>query len=466
MRRSRHLYVTLALVIDTLLITAAWLLAYVVRFHLGLPHAADASTALMPFVKILPIVCVCDLVALGILGLYRPPRTRSVFRLAGQLVRAAAIGWLLTLSALYTYRASDYSRGLLMIFLFLNPVALMGSRWILRTVMRAVHRRGWGVKRAAIIGTGRLAQKVLHGIHADPVVSTHVAYFLTEEDTVRREHVHDVPVLGAAVDMQRIIRKHPVESVFVAIPAGKPAKQEAVLNLLARLPVSVAVVPDFKGVVTLNTSVDEMDGLPVIQLVDTPIQGWNAVVKRVIDLVGAIVLLTLLAVPMLLIAAAVKLTSKGPILFKQTRMGLGGKPFTILKFRSMRVDAEDETGPVWASRKDPRCTRLGRFLRHWSLDELPQLLNVLVGTMSLVGPRPERPTFVEEFVESVPAYMLRHNVKAGITGWAQINGLRGDTSLKKRLQYDLYYLDNYTLGFDLFILIRTLLVGFVNKNAH
>jgi exopolysaccharide biosynthesis polyprenyl glycosylphosphotransferase len=345
-------------------------------------------------------------------------------------------------------------------------VVLIISRSILRLTLRGLRRRGWGVRRAAIVGTGKLAQKTLHGLRTDPWMSIQVAYFVKEDEESGRDSVRDVPVLGSAADLLDIIRTHEVDMVFVAIPARKAEKREEILDTLAKLPVTVAVIPDFKGVVTLNTSVDELDGMPVIQLVDTPIQGWYAVAKRLMDIVGSLVLLAVFALPMLVLALVVKLTSRGPVLFRQVRMGLGGRPFTMLKFRSMRVDAEAEIGPVWAKRDDPRRTRAGAFMRRTSLDELPQLLNVLRGDMSLVGPRPERPHFVEEFVQTVPAYMLRHNVKAGMTGWAQISGFRGDTSLKRRLQYDLYYINNWSLGFDLYILLRTPFVGFLNKHAH
>jgi len=447
-------------------VSAAWLLCYVVRFRLGLPQAADASTRLTVFVKILPIIVLCDLIALGFLRLYRPARTPSVFRERVQVAKGAVLGWLGMLAALYYYTANPYSRVLLFIFLFVNPLALMGSRTVLRVVLRGLRRRGWSVKHAAIVGTGRLAQKIHDGLKADPWMGVQVDYFVKESSQKKRRQIRGVPVRGSIPTLLRVMREHPVDSVFVAVPMGKAGQFEGVLDELAKLPVTVAVVPDFRGVVTMNTSVDELNGLPVIQLVDTPIQGWYAVAKRTIDVVGSLGLLAIFGLPMLGIALLVKLTSRGPVLFRQVRMGLGGRPFSIMKFRSMRVDAEADTGPVWAKREDPRCTPLGAFLRRTSLDELPQLINVLVGDMSLVGPRPERPHFVEEFVQTVPAYMLRHNVKAGLTGWAQINGLRGDTSLKKRLQYDLYYVNNWSLGFDLFILLRTPFTGFLNKNAH
>ena len=248
--------------------------------------------------------------------------------------------------------------------------------------------------------------------------------------------------------------------------ASHADKMDGILRALAKLPVAVAVIPDFSGAATLNASVSELEGLPVIRLRDTPITGWHAVAKRAIDLCGAIVLLVVFGVPMLILALLVKLTSRGPVIFKQERMGLGGRPFMLLKFRSMRIDAETDSGPVWAKESDSRCTGIGAFMRRTSLDELPQLINILKGDMSLVGPRPERPHFVRQFTEDVPAYMLRHNVKAGLTGWAQVNGLRGNTSLRKRLQYDLYYIENWSFWFDVFILLMTPFSGLVHKNAY
>ena len=217
----------------------------------------------------------------------------------------------------------------------------------------------------------------------------------------------------------------------------------------------------------ISAKAGEIEGMPVIQLRGTPIYGWYAVAKRTIDILGSLLFLLVFGWwIMLILAVLIKLTGRGPVLFKQERMGVGGKPFVMWKFRSMRVDAEKETGPTWATRDDSRRTAIGAFMRRASLDELPQFINVLCGDMSLVGPRAERPHFVEQFVSEVPAYMLRHNVKAGITGWAQVNGLRGGTSLEKRLQYDLYYINNWSLQFDIFILLLTPFTGFIDRNAY
>ncbi len=467
MNRDKHLFFTLAVVYDVAITAVAWMACYVVRFRMSLlPHAADESTAVREFLKILPIILACDLVALGYVGLYRPEGIRSVMRERIQIAKGAVLGWVLMIALLYYVSASPYSRVLLGIFFFVNPLSLMLSRVALRLTMRAVHRRGWGVRTAAIIGTGKLAQRAIHGLAGDPWLGVRVEYVIKEDEEDARVDVRGVPVAGALAKLAETLRARPVDAVYVAVRARKSGRIEHILDELGKLPVSVAVIPDFLGVVTLSTGVDELSGLPLIRLIDQPVRGWYAVIKRAMDVAGSIAALAILGLPMLILALLVKLTSKGPVLYRQTRMGLGGKPFTMLKFRSMRLDAEVETGPVWADSDDPRCTWLGRRMRRWSLDELPQLLNVVAGDMSLVGPRPERPNFVEEFTGTLPAYMLRHNVKAGMTGWAQVNGLRGKTSLKRRLQYDLYYINNWSLGFDFYILLRTPFIGFTHKNVH
>ncbi|HEX7670134.1 MAG TPA: exopolysaccharide biosynthesis polyprenyl glycosylphosphotransferase [Polyangiaceae bacterium] len=228
----------------------------------------------------------------------------------------------------------------------------------------------------------------------------------------------------------------------------------------------VKVVPDLLQVIALRARLEDLDGVPVININDVPLQGLNSLIKRALDVVIAASGLAVLGLPLALMGLVVRLTSRGPVLFRQERTGLDGKPFTIVKFRSMYDDAERETGPVWTKPDDPRVTPLGRFLRRSNIDELPQLWNVLRGDMSIVGPRPERPHFVEQFRHKIPSYMLRHKVKAGLTGWAQVNGWRGNTPLEKRIEYDLYYIENWSVRLDLKIMWLTLVKGFFHKHAY
>jgi Undecaprenyl-phosphate glucose phosphotransferase len=272
-------------------------------------------------------------------------------------------------------------------------------------------------------------------------------------------------VLGAIKDLEAVLAERKVEQIFVALPLEAHKRMMNVLAMVGSECVEVKLVPDILQYATLKATLEDLDGTPVINLSQVPLQGWSSLVKRVMDLALAAAGLLVLAPVLPLIALAVWIEDRGPILYGQERMGLDGRVFKIWKFRSMRVDAEASTGPVWAVQDDPRRTRFGGFLRRWSLDELPQLWNVLVGDMSLVGPRPERPTFVHEFKLRLPQYMLRHRVKSGITGWAQVHGWRGNTSIRKRLEYDLYYIENWSLGLDFKILWMTVRHG-IRHNAH
>jgi Undecaprenyl-phosphate glucose phosphotransferase len=252
----------------------------------------------------------------------------------------------------------------------------------------------------------------------------------------------------------------------VALPPEQHVKMLQLIEATSRECVDVKVVPDLLQVIALRARLEDLDGVPVININDVPLQGFNSVVKRAIDVGISAAALIALSIPLAIVAALVRITSRGAVFYRQERMGLDGKPFTIVKFRSMYDDAERETGPVWATEDDPRVTPLGRFLRKSNLDEMPQLWNVLRGDMSIVGPRPERPHFVEQFKHRIPQYMLRHKVKAGLTGWAQVNGWRGNTPLEKRIEYDLYYIENWSVRLDLKIMWLTLLKGFFHKHAY
>jgi Undecaprenyl-phosphate glucose phosphotransferase len=276
----------------------------------------------------------------------------------------------------------------------------------------------------------------------------------------------DLDLLGSFSDLPLLVQKYGVSHVFIALPMGRYDDVRRVFAILAQSLVDVRLVADVPDLAGLTFTTSNLDGLPLLGLRESPHFGLNIVVKRAMDIVLSLVALVVLSPVMLLIAALIKLTSPGPVFYRQERCGLNGKSFFMLKFRSMRVDAEKETGAVWARQKDDRRTGLGAFLRATSLDELPQFINVLKGDMSLVGPRPERPVFIQKFARTIPNYMARHCVKAGITGWAQVNGWRGNTSLRKRLQFDLYYITHWTPWLDIRILWLTVFKGLVNRNAY
>jgi Undecaprenyl-phosphate glucose phosphotransferase len=277
--------------------------------------------------------------------------------------------------------------------------------------------------------------------------------------------VMNVPVIGLFGDLDRVLNEKPVDQVILALPLEEQSQLRDIMEVLALRTIDVKVVPDLFNYVTLRGGLEEFGGLPIISLQGAPLEGWNRIAKRTFDILVASLALLFLSPVMLALSALVKLTSKGPIFFAQERMGMDGHLFHMFKFRTMRTDAEKD-GARFATPNDDRRTPIGAFLRKTSLDEVPQFWNVFVGDMSLVGPRPERPVFIEEFKKQIPRYHLRHMVKSGITGWAQINGLRGDTSIKDRIDYDLYYIENWSLLFDLKILLRTALGGFLSRNAY
>ncbi len=468
LRRPSTLFFAVTALLDTAGAAGAWLAA---SWLAGGPFAGwFGPVSKSDMILMLPVAVACGLIALSAVGLYRPARTRYLMRECMRATKAALLSWIALLAVLLLSGKTAYRREFLLLYWVCGTLFLVGDRFLLHRILRAFARRGIGLRRAAIVGVGELGHQTLARLRSNPWVGLKVEYFIDADPAQAEwnegETFHGVPVAYRGEDFLPVLERNPVDAVLVAVPAHRSERLNAVLRSLSRLPVSVAVMPDFTGALRISASVGEFEGLPIVELWDTPIYGWYAVAKRVIDIAVSAACLILFGWLMLLLAILVKLTSPGPVLFKQERMGLGGKPFTILKFRTMRVASDEESDTRWTTPQDERITPVGRFMRRFSLDELPQFFNVLKGDMSLVGPRPERPYFVKRFTEELPAYMLRHSVKAGMTGWAQINGLRGDTSIEERLQYDLYYINNWSLQFDLFILLVTPFAGLLARNAY
>ena len=451
----------LALAGDLCLIAACWVSAYAIRFHLlrvtDVPPFRDYA------LQLLPILVVWGF-AFHAFDLYRPSRLGSHLSEWFRVAIASTLGVLVLVAIMtFAFRGYDYSRLVITFFLVQSIVVVSLARAAFREVLRFARRRGYNQRYAIVVGGGEPAAEVLRVLRRRVDVGIRVLGLLS--DKAEAPGI-DAPRLGGLEEIRAVLDRQQVDIVFIALPHSEYPRLTAVLNEIGDDPVTIHFVPDVFGLASLRGGVEEFESIPFIHLRESPLYGWNRVAKRVLDLVVGGGALVLAAPAMLAIATALKLVSSGPVLYRQERMGLDGQRFQMLKFRTMRVDAERETGPVWARPDDSRRTRLGTFLRRWSLDELPQLWNVLRGEMSLVGPRPERPSFVEEFRRRVPGYMLRHKMKAGITGWAQINGWRGQTSIEKRIEYDLYYIERWSLGFDLKILLLTFWSGFRNRNAY
>jgi Undecaprenyl-phosphate glucose phosphotransferase len=461
LKTHSRLFEQLSLVADLTLIAGCWIAAYVVRFYVMRPTDIPAFSGYA--LQLLPILVVWG-VAFKTFDLYRPHRLASHLSEWLDIAKASTLG-VLVLVALMTFlfRSYDYSRLVIAMFWAASIVACSLSRAVFREALRVARRHGYNQRYAVIVGGGEPAAEVLRVLRRRPDAGIRVLGVLS--DKYQRDGL-EARWLGAPEEIRAVLDANTVDIVILALPHADYPRMSAVLNEIGDDPVAIHFVPDVFSLASLRGGIEEFEGLPVIHLRESPLYGWNRVLKRAFDLVLGTAALAAALPVMLGVALAVRLTSRGPILYRQERMGLDGRRFWMLKFRTMNVDAEAESGPQWARPDDPRRTGVGAVLRRWSLDELPQLLNVLRGEMSLVGPRPERPGFVAEFRQRVPGYMLRHKVKAGITGWAQINGWRGNTSIEKRIEYDLYYIERWSLGFDLAILLRTVWRGFRNRNAY
>ena len=466
LKKYNQVFITLLFFTDLFLIALAWSFAYFLRFDarfVGVDKDIPTWGQHLPLLVIILFVCGA---VFNTTGLYRVRRLSSLPGEIFDLIKAMTISVILFVFIAYFFKEYRYSRLTILYFWFLGVVFIGLSRVYARYILRTLRKRGFNLRYALIVGEAELGQKLVQSFHDHPDLGLKAVGFLSESTDQVGRSLQGVRVVGTYGDLNGLLKQGGIDQVFIALPFHLHEKTKEILASLRNELVNIKVVSDLYDFVTLRGGVEELDGLPIINIQDTPLLGWGKIAKRALDMVLSLAGLIVLSLPMGLIALLVKLTSPGPVFYEQERMGFDGEIFRMIKFRSMRADAEKETGAVWASRDDPRRTPLGRILRKTNLDELPQLVNVLKGEMSLVGPRPERPELIERFKEVIPNYMLRHKIKAGLTGWAQVNHLRGNTSLEKRIEHDLYYIENWSISFDLRILILTLWKGLVSKHAY
>ena len=482
MIRHNRLLVIFYVVSDAALAMVAFMIAYVLRFHTAVITGLIPVTKGVPppsqYVGVLPFVVALVPLGFHLQGLYRLRRGRSrVDDFFAVFVGSILAVVFCIVSTLYvqTYFASatardvgafEVSQVVWALFLVLNVVLTFSSRAGIREILERRWRAGVGLKRILVAGSGDLGRLVADKILEHRELGYQIIGFVDDRPAGDHLGYRGLPLLGTLDEAAEITVRESVDHLYVALPPEQHVRMLELLDSTSREMVDVKVVPDLLQVIALRARLEDLDGVPVINVNDIPLQGFNSALKRALDIVISSVGLVVLAVPIGVLALLVKLTSRGPVFYHQERMGLDGKSFTIVKFRSMHDDAERKTGPVWAVPGDLRITAFGRFLRRSNLDELPQLWNVLRGDMSIVGPRPERPHFVEQFKHRIPQYMLRHKVKAGLTGWAQVNGWRGNTPLEKRIEYDLYYIENWSVRLDLKIMWLTLVRGFFHKHAY
>lgn len=466
MKRRADFYFTLALVVtDLAMVLAALALSYQLRFRSGF-FAVAQFQELAIYLGIVALQVIVFPVVFVANGLYRPKRSVSwvdeVYSIFSAVSVASAL--VMALSA-FLWRDNELSRLLLALAWLISIGLVFLGRLVNHSVQLLVRGQGFGEDRVLIVGTGDIGRLVLDRIRYYPGLGYRAVAFLSED--AEEVEVEGVKVFGGIMEVADAIRALRTDEVIIALPNLSHRQLLDIIDKSRSARVNIRVFPDLFQIVASEVNIGDLNGLPLMTVRDFALQGWNLVIKRGMDLVISAAALVVLSPFMLLVAILIKLTSpKGPVFYVQERVGLDGKPFQTLKFRSMRPDAERGTGPVWARKGDARTTGLGQFMRRYSIDELPQLINVLLGEMSLVGPRPERPVFVEQFRETIPRYFDRHQEKAGLTGWAQVNGLRGNTSIDERTAYDLWYVENWNVWLDLKILLRTLFVVFNDKNAY
>jgi Undecaprenyl-phosphate glucose phosphotransferase len=448
---------------DILWIIISWLLSYYIRFSLQLViPVTKGIPPLTKYIQFLPFVIIVYGLCFRFFKSYTLTKARFGWKEFYRLAHVNSVALFLLASVTFFYRDYSYSRIVMVYFWGLNIILLSFARWGLIKLLPWLRKNNYyNLRRILIVGTGNLGQNLARRIIAHPELGFDLVGFVDDNPQSQTKGI-----LGPIREIQKIIQANAIDQIFIALPLNNHQTIETLMESLGEEVVDIKVVPDFLRFMQLNAGIEDLDGLPIISLRETPMIGWNRFLKRVLDLIISSLAIILFSPLILLIAIIIKLTSRGPVFYRQERCGMDKKPFMMYKFRTMVVDAEQTTGAVWAQKNDSRCTPFGALLRRTSLDELPQFFNVLKGEMSLVGPRPERPVFVDKFKKSVPQYMLRHKMKAGITGWAQVNGWRGNTSLEKRIEYDLYYIEHWSLLFDLKIIWLTLWKGLINKNAY
>lgn len=455
--------------IDAISVIVSYLLAWVIRFlvmhgYPGLPFR-DYCYMLIPLVPYTLFVYFA-------FNLYTAKRVKGRRLEAGHVAQANLTVLISVLVCLQIFNkelpifAKDFSRGVLVIYSILNTLAGILVRNIIRYILWEIRKSGFNLKHILLVGYSRAAEEYIDRIKGNPQWGYEVCGIL-DDNVPAGEEYRGIKVIGICDDLQYILPANELDEIAITLGLNEYSKLEHIVAECEKSGVHTKFIPDYNNIIPTRPYTEDLMGLPVINIRHVPLTNtFNALVKRTVDIGGSIFAILLFLPIMLITAIAVKTTSKGPLIYKQERVGLHNQTFQMYKFRSMEVQDPKQEKKGWTVKNDPRVTTVGKIIRKTSIDELPQLFNILKGDMSLVGPRPERPFFVEKFREEIPRYMVKHQVRPGLTGWAQINGYRGDTSIRKRIEHDLYYIENWTLGLDFKIIFLTFFKGFINKNAY
>ena len=462
----------LHVLLDALVIAAAYVFSWFITLKSGL-FGADLEAGILPtwfYMRVLVVIIPVYLLLYTIFHLFTPKRVQGRRQEFANICKANLIGLFLFGTILYVGRKNPYLREfsarLVAGFFLTNITAETLERNLIRTVLRSMRAKGYNQKHIILVGYSRAAEGYIDRVLANPEWGYRVRGILDDHKQWGYDY-RGIKVIGTLKDLKPILDMNRLDEIAITLSLKEYAGLEKIVAVCEKSGVHTKFIPDYNNVIPTRPYTEDLQGLPVINIRHVPLNDpLNAAMKRVVDIFGAVVALILFSPIMLVTAVLIKLTSPGPLIYCQERVGLHNRPFKMYKFRAMEVQAPEKEKSEWTTKRDPRVTPIGRIIRKTSIDEMPQLFNVLFGSMSLVGPRPERPYFVERFKEEIPRYMIKHQVRPGMTGWAQVNGYRGDTSITKRIEHDLYYIENWTLGFDFKILFLTFFKGFINKNAY
>lgn len=454
------------MLLDILIIEISYMLSWILKFKTDLfDHTGNRLSFGSYMMALWGIIPVYFLLYIAF-RLYTPKRVQGRRLEIGNIIKANALGVMIFLAVLYITKEHNFSREMVFIFFVINVAFEVLERYIIRLSLHFVRKSGFNMKHILFVGYSRAAEAYIDRIRMFPHWGYQIVGIL-DDNVEPGTNYNGAVVLGKTDSLLEYLESNSPDEIAITLGLSEYSKLESIVAMCEKSGVHTQFVPDYNNIIPSKPYTEDLMGLPVVNIRYVPLSNtFNALIKRTIDIIGSFCGIVVLSPILLIIACLVKLTSKGPLIFKQERIGLRNEPFMMYKFRTMKVQDEKDEKKAWTVKDDPRVTTIGKILRRTSLDELPQLFNILKGEMSIVGPRPERPFFVDKFKEEIPRYMIKHQVRPGLTGWAQVNGYRGDTSIKKRIEFDLYYIENWTLGFDIKIMFLTIFKGFINKNAY
>ncbi|MBQ6322583.1 MAG: undecaprenyl-phosphate glucose phosphotransferase [Lachnospiraceae bacterium] len=456
----------LHVVIDAFVIILSYVLAWNFHFHILTGHRPVGGLSVQTYMSALLFLVPEFLILYSMFNLYTPKRVQGRRLEASNVFLANVVGIMIFIFVLYMIHEEHFSRRMLFLFTGINIVLSVVERNMIRMVLMRLRAKGMNLKHIILVGYSKAAEAFIDRVKANPQWGYQINGILDDKAGPGTSY-RNVEVIGTISELGTILNRNMQDEIAITLGLDEYTKLQSIVAACEKSGVHTKFIPDYNNIIPTRPYTEDLLGLPVVNIRHVPLTNtFNRVIKRIVDIVGSLFCIVLFSPLMLLTAALIKITSPGPLIFSQVRVGLHNRTFKMYKFRSMEVQTEKEEKKGWTTRDDPRVTPVGKFIRKTSIDEMPQFFNVLVGDMSLVGPRPERPQYVEKFREEIPRYMVKHQVRPGMTGWAQVNGFRGNTSIRKRIEHDIYYIENWSMGLDLKILVLTVFKGFINKNAY